>query len=235
MKYQAQWGPKGFLVSPEKIVTFDGFSTSIELNDDSENDTSGTTPTNAKGIKPQNINLSITYARAAGVDPRAQFEEWSSLVGQKYPFYIAGKRFGPGSLRLKKVDLSDLQLSNDGTFLNCTVAVSFEEYTPTKKTTTPVEQDTPGTQGTQGTNDTKGSLGTRFAQRFQSVSGTVMDTVLDMVKNSPIGKEEAMEENYEGREPLIVKSTPVKRSVDNNPAKIALNISNGRQAIVKEW
>lgn len=135
MKYQAQWGPKGFLISPEKIVTFDGFSTSIELNDDSGNDTSGTPPTNTTGRKPQNINLSITYIRAAGVDPRAQFEEWTSLVGKAYPFYISGKRFGPEQLQLKKIDLSGLKLSNDGSFLSCTVAVSLEEYTGVKTTT----------------------------------------------------------------------------------------------------
>ena len=91
MAYQAQWGPKGFLVSPEKIVTFDGFSTSIELNEESGSDTSGTPPTNTTGRKPQSVNLSITYVRAAGVDPRAQFEQWSTLVGLAYPFYISGK------------------------------------------------------------------------------------------------------------------------------------------------
>lgn len=129
MDYLAQWGPKGFLVSPDKIVTFDGFSTSIELNESSEKVTSGKTNTSSKGKKAQGINLSIKYIRAAGVDPRAQFEEWSSLVGQAYPLYIGGELFGPDNIMLKKVDLSGLQLHIDGTFLAATVAVSFEEYT----------------------------------------------------------------------------------------------------------
>lgn len=128
MGYIAQWGPKGFLVSPEKIVTFEGFSTSIEMNDDSQNDTSGKAPTNTTGKKKQVINLSITYVRAAGVDPRAQFEEWAGLVGSASTLYIGEKQFGPRFLQLKKVDLSDLRLSNDGTFLMVTIAVSFEEY-----------------------------------------------------------------------------------------------------------
>lgn len=136
MGYYAQWGPKGFIVSPDKIVAFDGFSTSIELNDDSEKDTSGKSPTNTKGLKPQAINMSITYTRAAGVDPRGQFEEWSGLVGQAYPLYIGGKRFGPDNVKLKKVDLSRLQLSNDGAFTSVTIAVSFEEYTVVQVTKT---------------------------------------------------------------------------------------------------
>ncbi len=178
MKFQAQWGPKGFLVTPEKIVTFDGFSTSIELNEDSENDTSGTPPTNTKGRKPQSVNLSITYIRAAGVDPRGQFDEWSSLVGKAYPFYISGKRFGPESLRLKKVDLSDLWLSNDGSFLRCTIAVSFDEYTPTKGTTTPVYITPPATEP--------------VSQRQKDYRDQKQMRLLEE-------KERAMQENYESR------------------------------------
>lgn len=184
MKYQAQWGPKGFLVSPDKIVTFDGFSTSIELNDDSQNDTSGTTPTNNKGIKPQSINLSITYTRAAGVDPRAQFEEWSSIVGQNHPFYIAGKRFGPESLRLKKVDLSGLMLSNDGTFLSCTIAASFDEYAPAKSSG--------GTGGTGGSGTYDVKPATPQSERQKDAAAEKQKRLLDE-------KEEAMQENYENR------------------------------------
>lgn len=147
MGYIAQWGPKGFIVSPEKIITFDGFSTSIELNEDSENDTSGKSPTNTKGIKPLTVNLSITYVRAAGVDPRAQFEEWTSLVGQAYPLYIGGKLFGPEYLKLKKIDLSGVRLNHDGIFLSATVAASFDEYVMPKKTSTggPAPTPTPTT------------------------------------------------------------------------------------------
>lgn len=130
--YMAKWGPKGFLVSPEKIVTFDGFSTSISLKNDNANDTSGTAPTNTKGREPQTVSMSINYVRAAGVDPRAQFDEWSSLVGQAYPLYIGDVLFGPDLLMLTKVDLSDLQLTSDGRFISAKVAVSFDEYTPPK-------------------------------------------------------------------------------------------------------
>lgn len=130
--YMAQWGPKGFLVSPEKIVTFDGFSTSIALKTDNSEDTSGTSPTNTKGKEKQTVSMSINYIRAAGVDPRAQFEEWGSLVGSAYPLYIGDKQFGPDLLMLTKVDVSDLQLSSKGEFISVKLAVSFDEYIPPK-------------------------------------------------------------------------------------------------------
>ena len=195
MTYQAKWGPKGFLISPEKIVTFDGFSTSIELNDDSEKDTSGTPPTNTKGKKPQNINLSINYLQAAGVDPRAQFEEWTSLVGKAYPFYISGKRFGPEYLRLKKIDLSGLKLSNDGSFLSCTVAVSLEEHTVVKQTTTPVKTATP----VKSVQSTYSTIPERTLQAYQQKEARLLQE-----------KEEAMEENYEILVPLIEEANRVR-------------------------
>lgn len=117
MEYQAKWGTKGFLISAEKIVTFDGFSTSVELDESDQN-----------VKKKQTINMSVTYVKAAGTDPRSQFTDWETLVGDTHPLYISGRRFGPPGIQLKKVDLSGVKLSNDGTFLMATIALSFEEH-----------------------------------------------------------------------------------------------------------
>ena len=57
MAYMVKWGPKGFLVSPSKVVPFDGFSTDMKLKADSENDTSGTEPTNTRGRELRTISL----------------------------------------------------------------------------------------------------------------------------------------------------------------------------------
>lgn len=127
MSNMAQWGPKDFLLSPTKIILMENFSTSVELKADSENDTSGTSPTNTRGLVARPVSFSVTYTRAAGVDPRAQAEEWESLVGQSNPLYIGDKRFGPSSLILKKVDSSNLVMSPKGDFLSVTVNLSFVE------------------------------------------------------------------------------------------------------------
>lgn len=134
MGYMAKWGPKGFLVSKSKIVPLLDLKTSLTLKEDSENDTSGTPPTNTRGRDLQPITFSTTYARAAGTDPRAQFAEWEKLLGMYYPLLIGGKRFGPKYLKLKNVDMSNVQMSPTGEFLVATISLTFEEYSEGKTT-----------------------------------------------------------------------------------------------------
>ena len=131
-KYTAMWGPKGFIVSPSKIVPFKDFKTTYALKSDSENDTSGTPPTNTRGRELQPITFSTTYVRAAGVDPRGQLDEWYALIGKSYPLYIGGKRFGPAKLTLKQVDVSDCLFTNGGDFLQVSIAITLEEYSEGK-------------------------------------------------------------------------------------------------------
>ena len=135
MEYTALWGPKGFIISPSKIVPLMNLSTSFAVKSDMGNDTSGTATTNNKGRELQTVSLSTLYVRGAGVDPRGQIAEWEAQVGKSYPLYIEGQRFGPPKLTLKSVDVSDVLLSNSGKFLQCAIAVTFEEYTDEKKTT----------------------------------------------------------------------------------------------------
>ena len=136
MEYTALWGPKGFIVSPSKIVPLLDLSTSFSVKTDSGNDTSGTATTNTRGRELQSLSLSTLYVRGAGVDPRGQIAEWEAQVGKAYPLYIEGQRFGPAKLMLKSVDVSDVRLSNTGKFLQCAVALQFEEYSTEKDTTT---------------------------------------------------------------------------------------------------
>ena len=149
MEYTALWGPKGFIVSPEKIVPLNDLTTSIALKQDNGTDTSGTSPTNTKGKEPQTISLSTTYVKSAGVDPRSQIEEWEKEVGNAYPLYIGGERFGPKKLKLTKVDVTNILLSPKGTFLSVKVAVTLEEYDEPDSTDS--TKTTPGTKGENAT------------------------------------------------------------------------------------
>lgn len=136
MEYTALWGPKGFIVSPSKIVPLLDLKTSFAAKTDSGNDTSGTAKTNTRGRDLQSVTLSTLYVRGAGVDPRGQIAEWEAQIGKSYPLYIEGQRFGPAKLMLKNVDVSDILLSNTGKFLQCAVALKFEEYANETTTTT---------------------------------------------------------------------------------------------------
>ena len=133
MGYQARWGPKGFIISPNKIVPLTGLSTSLTLKADSENDTSGTQPTNTRGRELRPITFSVPYYAAVGVDPRDQIRQWEAELGKSYPFLIEGKKFGADKMMLTNVETSDIQLSNSGQFISCTISITLEEYSDGKK------------------------------------------------------------------------------------------------------
>ena len=136
MEYTALWGPKGFIVSPSKIVPLLDLATTFAVKTDSGSNASGKATTNTRGKELQKLSLSTLYVRGAGVDPRGQIAEWEAEVGKAYPLYIQGQRFGPNKLMLKSVSVSDVLLNNTGKFLQCAVALDFEEYADGKATST---------------------------------------------------------------------------------------------------
>lgn len=133
MAYMVRWGPKGFLVSPSKVVPFNNFTTSMKLKSDSENDTSGTEPTNTRGRELRPMTFETTYMRALGVDPRTQIDEWEALIGQAHPVYIGAKRFGPPKMMLKEVATSEVKLTVQGEMISCKIGITLEEYAEGKK------------------------------------------------------------------------------------------------------
>lgn len=134
MGYQAKWGPKGFIISTSKIVGIEDLQTAYALKTDTNEDTSGTPPTNTKGRELQSVSFSTTYLRATGTDPREQLSEWYAQVGNAYPLYLGGKIFGPPKLQLQSVNVSDVKLDNSGNMLACKVALDFKEYSASSST-----------------------------------------------------------------------------------------------------
>ncbi len=184
MDYMAKWGPKGFVVTPSKIITLSDLSTSMSLKRDSENDTSGTAPTNTRGRELRPIEFSATYVRAAGVDPRAQLEEWESLLGEKYPLIIGGKQFGPESMILTSVEASNIELSDKGVFLSVEVKISLEEDSTTNTSeVTKKKSSSTKRKTTKSTKDDekKKSLSTTASARAKETkkpSGVVTERVM---------------------------------------------------------
>lgn len=127
MGYMASWGPKGFLVSTTKVAVLEGLNTSLTLKQDSENDTSGTQPTNTRGRELRPITFKVKYLAAMGVDPRGQLKEWEAELGNAYPLIVGGERFGAEKMKLTKVAASDIILTNSGAFIQVVVNITLEE------------------------------------------------------------------------------------------------------------
>lgn len=147
MAYMARWGPKGFLVSTAGIAVLADLSTSLSLKKDSENDTSGTPPTNTRGRELRPMSFKVDYYRAAGMDPRDQIRQWEAELGNAYPLFIEGERFGEEKMMLTQVSTSDIKLSNTGKFLSASVSITLEEFAE-GKTSQLVEKPAPN-----GSND----------------------------------------------------------------------------------
>lgn len=132
MEYIAKWGPKGFVLSPSKVIPLLDLSTAVTLKSDNDTDANGGVVSNAKSIDPQQIEFATTYLRAAGVDPRQEYEEWVALVGDTHTLYIGGQRFGPDRMTLGSISLSDVLLSPKGEFLKATVAIVLTQSEKSK-------------------------------------------------------------------------------------------------------
>lgn len=133
MSNYAKWGPKGFTVSTSRLALIEGLTTSLTLKEDSENDTSGTQPTNTRGRELRPISFSVLYLRAAGMDPRNQLDQWEKELGNAYPLMIGGKRFGAEKMKLTEVSASDILLGPTGEFLQVRIDITLEEFSEGKK------------------------------------------------------------------------------------------------------
>lgn len=159
MQYMAKWGPKGFLVSPNKVIPFSGFSTAFAIKEDSNNDTSGTAKTNTRGRELAQSNFETTYLLAAGVDPRAQIEEWKSLLGKSHPLIIGGKQFGDSKMKLTNVSISDVLFTNAGKMIQAKVSITLKEdggTSTSKKTSTTSKSSSSGSTAKKTTTKTEG-------------------------------------------------------------------------------
>ena len=75
----ASWGPKAFSVDPSQVVAISGLETAYNRKADDNEDTSGTPPVNTRGLELQSVSFNTTYLAAAGVDPRAEMEDWKPV------------------------------------------------------------------------------------------------------------------------------------------------------------
>ena len=129
MAVQAEWN--GFLwqIGPGLSCPISDLSTSrsvsVERNEDKEGEPA--TQTVAHDL----ITVDITYQEArvaTGRDPFETYHGWWYWVGTYAPLYMHGEKFLVDLLMLKSVTPSDVILAPDGSWLSCSIQLSFEEY-----------------------------------------------------------------------------------------------------------
>lgn len=127
-QYLAQWGHKGFLTDPSKVVPFNDLATAFTLKSEYHTDTSGKEPVYVRGRELQTITLGTTYLSVLNVDPKGQMRQWYDCIGKTYPLYIGGVQFGPPLLQLTNVDWSNFLFLQTGKIVGVDASFTFKEY-----------------------------------------------------------------------------------------------------------
>lgn len=128
--YLAMFGPKGFTVSSNKVITFDEFFSNSSLETEKQESKDKKPSTYIKGAGLDTFSVKVRLDRALGVYPMAQIEDWMSIKdkAEAYPFLLNGKPFLNTKWILKSVGISETHIDNTGYMIAATLTLSFEEF-----------------------------------------------------------------------------------------------------------
>lgn len=139
--YIATFGPKGFTVSLEKIVSFDEFEIMSSINTEKLENEGKKPSTYIKGPNLDSMNFKVTIDSNFGTTPEEQYKQWMDVLNKKqpWPFLIQGKPLNNTKYLLIKVQPINSKFDNKGNWLTTTLYLEFEEFvaagTPAKETT----------------------------------------------------------------------------------------------------
>ena len=128
--YLAMFGPKGFTVSSNKVITFDEFSSNSSLETEKQESKDKKPSTYIKGAGLDTFSVKVRLDRALGVYPMAQIEDWMSIKdkAEAYPFLLNGKPFLNTKWILKSVGISETHIDNTGYMIAATLTLNFVEF-----------------------------------------------------------------------------------------------------------
>lgn len=127
MAVMAKWGPKTWEVSAKQIKALEDLSFSFTQVADNNTSTEEKKTTNERGKELFPLTFTTVLHSGAGVDIRAEIEDWEQLVTQVDTFYLNGKKLGP-KLQLRKVAVGDVKLDDLGRMILATLSFEFKEY-----------------------------------------------------------------------------------------------------------
>ena len=127
MAVMAKWGPKTWEVSAKQIIALEDLSFSFTQVADNNTSTEEKKTTNERGTELFPLKFTTVLHSGAGVDIRAEIEEWQELVTQVDYFYLGGKKLGP-KLQLRNVSVGGVKLDDLGRIRLATLSFEFKEY-----------------------------------------------------------------------------------------------------------
>lgn len=142
--YIATFGPKGFTVSLEKIVSFDELEISSSLNTEKLDNEGKKPSTYIKGSNLDSLNFKVTVDKNFGTTPEIQYKQWIEVLKkqQPWPLLIQGKPLNNTKYLLIKVQPINSKFDNKGNWITTTIYLEFEEFVAEGK---PVEEATVST------------------------------------------------------------------------------------------
>lgn len=128
--YIATFGPKGFTVSLEKIVSFDDFEIISSINTEKLENEGKKPSTYKKGVNLDTFNLKVTIDSNFGTTPEIQHAQWMDVLKkqQPWPFLIKGKPLNNTKYLLIKVQPINNKYDNVGNWITTTLYLEFEEF-----------------------------------------------------------------------------------------------------------
>ena len=126
MSIMARWHTKTWGVSPDQVKVLADLTISRKLKADKNTSLEHAPATNERGYELMPVSFSMDLYRVAGVDVRAEMDDWMGLIGQKAYLYLDNKKFG-AYLQLKDVKVSNILLDDYGRMLGAKLTCSMEE------------------------------------------------------------------------------------------------------------
>ncbi len=128
--YIATFGPKGFMVSAEKLITFRDLQLSSTLETEKQDNTGKKQSTYIKNQGLSTLSFKVKVDSTLGASPSDQVEAWMQVLaeGKPYPFILDGKPLLKTKFLLVDVSIGDTVMDNRGKLLSVDISLKFDEF-----------------------------------------------------------------------------------------------------------
>lgn len=152
----AKFGPKTLEVSANKILTFDDFELTGDLDASSEEASKKKPATTVKGPGLLKISLTVKLSASLGVNVQSEIDSWLGLKDSAvaYPFILCGKAVSLNSFLLKSGSATDYVVTKVAGAPYLTAAslkLEFEEYLPPGAQSSAKKSTAASSSGVMGT------------------------------------------------------------------------------------